>query len=271
MSDASDIQKAIESGWSAASKGDYFGVLGISSNAPVAKVQEGYFSLAKLLHPDRVASSGVDDATRQRALTVFKFATEAKDVLSDKSKRARFLAGDLEPTRLASSGESKGGRGGGRNKSELAKIAFHKGSVMLNKRAYKEAEVYLKEAADAKPDEAKHWQKLGWAIFQNSDARPQQKRLEEAREAWSKAIEINHDDAQTHYYMALFHKAVLEMDQCRGSLEQALFLDKNHVEAKRELRLLKMRTGGRRKARRDSNIFQRLMGSLQKKKKRKKR
>ncbi len=263
MSDTSDILKAIDDGWKAAMSGDYFGVLGINSNAPVAKVQEGYFTLAKLLHPDRVASAGVTTEQRDRALQVFKFATEAKDVLSDKTKRARFLAGDLEPTRMAAGAGGKPQmKGGGRNQAEMAKISFHKGSVMLNKRAYKEAEAYLREAVDAKPEEAKHWQKLGWAIFQNMEARPTQKRLDDAREAWAKALEINHEDVQTHYYMALYHKAVDDMDACRASLEQALFMDANHVEAKREMRLLKMRTAKGKQRARYGNILRKIMNTL---------
>ena len=252
---STEITAMLDERYEAARAGDYFGVLKIEPNAPPNKVNEAYFALAKLLHPDMITRAGLDEL-RERATTVFKFATEAKDVLSDRTRRARFLKGELNPTRV-STGVSKPNQA--RNVGEIAKISFHKASVFLNKRAYAEAEKHLRKAVEAEPGNARYWQTLGWAVFQSTGERRDSDRLEEARVCWDKSLEMNYDNAQSHYYMALYHKARGEMQECRDELEQALFQDSAHVEAKRELRLIRMRA---RKGRESGSFLARLMTSI---------
>ena len=257
---ASEIKDLLDERFEAARSGDYFGVLKIDASASPNKVLEAYFSLAKKIHPDMIARQGLDEL-REQAVTVFKFATEAKDVLADRTRRAQFIKGDLNPTRI-STGVTRPGKP--RNATEIAKIAYHKGSVFLNKRAYAEAEKHLRAAAEAEPGNGKYWQSLGWAIFQNSGERRDSDRIEEAKICWEKSLEINYDNAQSHYYMALLHKATGEMDSCRDELEQALFQDANHVEAKRELRLIRMRA---KRDRGSGGILSRLITGLKTQKK----
>ena len=237
-----ETRALLEKRFEAASAGDYFGVLGLEENAGNKQVQDNYFKLAKLLHPDKISSnSEFDDNDRQKALQVFKFATEAKDVLADKDLRQKYVKGELQPDRVSQSGDRSKKRV--KSPEEVAKIAFHKGTVLLNKRAYQDAERFLMEAAKAQPDDPKHWQKLGWAVFQNTADREEEQRLEEAKRCWSKAISCDQEDPQSHYLMALYYKAVGKKGPCREALEKALFLNPNYVEAKREMRLLKMRSG----------------------------
>ena len=243
-----ETRSLLEKRFEAASAGDYFGVLGLEESAGTKQVQDNYFKLAKLLHPDKISSSGeFSEEDRQKALQVFKFATEAKDVLADKALRQKYVKGELQPDRVSSGGDRNKKRV--KSQEEVAKIAFHKGTVLLNKRAYQDAERFLMEAAKAKPDNPKHWQKLGWAVFQNTADRDEEQRLEEAKRCWSKAISCDQDDAQSHYLMALYYKAVGKTGACKESLDKALYLNANFVEAKRELRLLKMRSGKGKKRR----------------------
>jgi len=236
-------------------------VLGLEDTAGTKQVQDGYFKLAKLLHPDKITASGeFGDDERQQALQVFKFATEAKDVLSDKSQRAKFLRGELQPERVSKSSGDRSKRV--KSEEEIAKIAFHKGTVLLNKRAYKDAEQFLTEAVKAQPEVAQHWQKLGWAVYQNQEDRDEKKRLEEAKRCWSKAVSVDHEDAQSHYCMALYYKAVGKKSKCQQSLEQAISLNANFIEAKREMRLLKMRSGKGKSRKKKSGGGEGLLGQL---------
>ena len=247
-----EIRALLAERFEAARAGDYFKVLAVETNAPPNKVLEAYFALAKKIHPDMITRAGLDDL-REQAVTVFKFATEAKDVLADRQRRAAFLKGELNPTRVAT-GVTRPAQA--KNAGEIAKISFHKGTVFLNKRAYAEAEKHLRKAVEAEQGNAKYWQSLGWAIFQNASGRQDEDRLEEARICWEKSLEMNYDNAQSHYYIALYYKALDDMEQCRDALEQAIFQDGNHVEAKRELRLIRMRS---RKGRETGNFLSRLM------------
>ena len=258
-----EIQTLLQERLDAAVEGDYFSVLGLDDKASPKKVQDAYFKLAKVMHPDKISAyQDLSAEEKKGAVQIFKFATEAKDVLSDKNRRAQYVNGELQANRVVG---GAGSAGKAKNRDELAKIAFHKGTVMLNKRAYAEAERYLKEACAEKPELAKHWQKLGWAVFQNGADRTDKQRLEEARRCWEKALKADDEDAYTHYYMSQYHKQSGNTSQCRAALEQALFLNANLVEAKRELRLLRMRSGKGRRSKTSGGFFGKLMEQLTKK------
>jgi len=256
-----DAIELVKKRYEAAAGGDYFGVLGVPKNASDKVVQAAYFSLAKLIHPDKIEDRGLGEV-KQKALTVFKFATEAKEVLTDKTKRKQFVSGELEPSRIALDDEGSEQRTA-RNADDMARIAYHKGRVYLNKGAYGPAEEYLRDAVKVNPNIDTFWEKLGWAIFRNIEGkRSEPDRQKEARECWVRGLKINDENSQIHYYMALYHKARNESAQCREALERAVFKNKKHVEANRELRLLKMRAGKKKK--KGKNMLTKLMKTLKK-------
>ncbi|MEI7580570.1 MAG: DnaJ domain-containing protein, partial [bacterium] len=65
------------------SKKDYYVVLGVTKNASDAEIKKAYRALAMKHHPDRNPGD-------KKAEALFKEATEAYEVLSDKDKRARY-------------------------------------------------------------------------------------------------------------------------------------------------------------------------------------
>ena len=218
----------------AATEGNYFAALGLEDGADEGAVNKAYLVMAKSVHPDMVSRNGLDELKKE-ASELFKFITEARDVLTDKKRRAEYERGDLEAQAVGSGGSSA------KNARDLAKLAYQKGNVMLKKRGYDQAEEHLREAVQENPDEPKYWQKLGLAVFRNQDAREDGERLEEASKCWGKALELDDEDADSHYYAALYHKAKGDQNRCRKALEQSVKLNPKNVEARRELRLIKMR------------------------------
>ena len=67
----------------AATKRDYYEVLGVNKNCAQDELAKAYRKLAMKYHPD----SNRDD---ENAIVKFKEAAEAYEVLSDKDKRARY-------------------------------------------------------------------------------------------------------------------------------------------------------------------------------------
>ena len=65
--------------------------------------------------------------------------------------------------------------------------------------------------------------------------------------------------------MSQYFKQTGNTTECKAALEQALFLNANLVEAKRELRLLRMRSGKGRRSKGGGSFFGRLMEQLTKK------
>ncbi len=230
-----EIRKLITTRGELAEKGDYFGVLGLPEGAPVADVRASYFALVKQLHPDRLGQIGLASMQKEAA-RLFHTMTQAHETLSDPKRREEYVqlrargGGPMTATaRVAAANE------------EAAKIAAHKGSVMMKKADFAEAENFFREACAARPDVARYWQSLGWAIFHNEE-RPEDNRLDEAARCYEKALQIDAEDAQTHYSVALLWKAKGEQTKARRALEKAIAAKADFIEAKRELRLMDMRS-----------------------------
>lgn len=232
------MRKLIEAKYKLAQQGDYYGLLGTTSSASSDEIRKAYFKLAKNLHPDKVGRLGLTDIKAQ-SVKVFQLITEAYNTLNDAKKRKAFDDGTLEGGAGASA-EAKSAAANAA--SEAAKIAYHKGSVMMQKRAYSEAEAYFREATEAHKDVARYWQALGWAIFNDETARAKGPRLEATKKAYEAALELDPHDAQTHYSLGLFWKAKSDAKKMRRSMEKTLNFDPKHINAQRELRLLKMRS-----------------------------
>jgi len=247
---AKEVEKLINDKFAIAEKGDYYKLLGVGKEANASEVRRAYFAIVKRVHPDRLPKLGLSALTPQ-AGRLFQVLTEANDTLGDAKKKAEYDKGNLKgatPTNPSS-------KGGQQNQIEMGKIAFHKGNVMLNKRAWGEAEKLLRDAVAVTDDNARYWQTLGWAVFCNEEDRPEKTRLEAARECFEKALELNDEDSMTHYNIGLYWKAKGNMKRCKQAMKRAIECKSNFVEAKRELRLMKMREenekagGGKSKSR----------------------
>jgi DnaJ-class molecular chaperone len=231
------VRTLIREKFKVAETGDYFGVLGLARDASIAEVRKAYFGLAKYLHPDKLGPLGLEDM-KEEAIKLFRVVTVAHETLSNPQKREEYLTGKLK----AATPEKPQTQAAGPEQSvEEAKIAFHKGSVLLGKRAYPEAEKLFREATRLRPDVARYWQSLGWAIFNNEDARPTDRRLEQARKSFEQALELDSEDYRTHYCMGLYWKQMGKLDACKNEMQDALKNKPDFIEAQREIRLMEMR------------------------------
>jgi tetratricopeptide (TPR) repeat protein len=201
-------------------------------------VRKAYFAMAKSLHPDRVGRLGLTELKPQ-ATKLFQLVTEAYNTLSDPQRRKDYATGKTKAATPSASVAAQAVTASAN--VEAAKIAYHKGSVMMQKRAYGEAEQHFREATEANDKMARYWQSLGWAIFNNEEGRSDAQRLEAAKKAYEKALELDENDAQTHYSIGLYWKAQGDTKKMRKAMEKAVQGDPNNINAKRELRLLKMR------------------------------
>lgn len=70
-------------------KGTLWEALGLPWNAPVPAVRAAYLDAAKVFHPDRYAGKRLG-SYRARLEKIFRHVTEARDTLSDESRRAAY-------------------------------------------------------------------------------------------------------------------------------------------------------------------------------------
>lgn len=259
------VRQLLEDRFQAAVDGDYYAVLGVEKDAEGSKIQAAYIEMAKTIHPDMLGKEELEQF-KEKATSLFRFATEAQEVLTHPNKRKEYDSGDLV-AKGVHGGEATGSEE--RNRQNKAKVKYQKGSVLLNRRGWAQAEEHLREAVEFNETEARYWRKLGWAIF-NNPVSEIQKRQDEACRCWIQALELEESDAETHYFMALYHKAKGDQNKMRKALERTVKLKARHVEAQRELRLLRMRSEKQKASDTPINRFFQAFANLGKKKKKKK-
>jgi tetratricopeptide (TPR) repeat protein len=231
---------------------DYFAMLDVHMNATESQIKESYYRLAKLVHPDILEKHGLKDL-KEQANVAFKGINEAYNVLSDKTKKHKYITGEIK----ASSGNPVVDK---KKKAEEAKMFFHKGQILLQKRGYRESEECLRKAVSLDDSQGKYFAALGWSIFQNPESRESQ-RLEDAKKYFERAIELSHQDPQPLYYMSLYYKALGDTGRQKRYLQDALAINPKYLDALREMRLLRIR--GAKKP----GLFDMLSGFFAKKKK----
>jgi len=235
-----DVPELIRQKYALLEADDPFAILGVSPDADAATIKTAFYDLVRILHPDAVARLNVSAELRDQAEAVFKRVSESFQVLSDPRRRAEYQV------RMARGAEMVK-----RDPAAEARIHFHKGTLLMQRRAYAEAESCFRRAVELDRSVAKYVYNLGMAIMHNS-AMTETNRLEEARRYFAAALELAPQDPDAHYYMALYYKAKGDTQAQRKELEQCLAISERHVDAQREMRLLAMRTS---KGGKSSSLF----------------
>ena len=250
MADSS-LKMTIKEKALAMEKGDYFGVLGLETDAEGADVQKAYFLMAKTFHPDKITKLGLEDAELKEARKVFEFMTQAFNVLSDPSKRRSIASGKT----VANPHQSK------LSKGDDAQIFLHQGLKMMRMKAWDKAEEFMRKAAHKDGQNVEVLSNLGWAVF-NNPKKKEPVRLEEAKNIWEQALKVDGKDPQANYYMSLYCKAAKKVVEQERYLTVALDHKSDFVDAQREMRLLKMRSG---KSGKETSLLAKLFPSFVKK------
>jgi len=208
---------------------DHFGVLGVPTDAAPDVIQQAYFGLAKLFHPDKIDREDLTPEELERARVIFEFMTESYNILQDAGKRAALSRGS-------------GAEGIGKKRSSVdeARIFSHKATKMLRMRDWEKAEMYLRQAISREPENCEFLCQIGWATFNNMD-RVESERIEEARNFWVKALEKDDKSVDANYYMSLYFKSTGDTFKQSKHLKKALDYKPDFVDAQRELRLIEMR------------------------------
>ncbi len=240
------VRQAIEDVTKAMARNDFFAALGIERDAGADEIRRRYFALAKLLHPDRLRRTGLSEEERAAGARAWEFATTAMKVLTDPARRAQLEdaleRGEDNP--FTQSAEAKA-------RVDEARSFYRRARKLLQGHAWAEAEKLLRAAVERQPDNVRYVAALGWAVFHNP-AHPEDRRLEAARRLWEKVLELSPKNVDALYYLSLYYKAVGDVASQRRFLDAVLRFEPEHVDAQRELRLLRIRQANRREADDDS-------------------
>lgn len=220
----------VEQKYAQAIADDYLGLLDATDKTPEPIVRKRYIELVKLFHPDNLKRNGMEEG-KAKAAIVFKKLAEALEVLTTPDKREVYLAQGQD---------GQEGPSGVKGTDEDAKIAMHQSKMLLRSRAFDEAIKLLKQYVTFVPDDPEGYQLLGWAHFQNP-ATQGSGGMEKAVECWQKALSLNPENAETHYYLSLYYKASGDKKLQGKHLRKVLSHNPRHVGGLREQRLAEMR------------------------------
>jgi DNA-binding response OmpR family regulator/tetratricopeptide (TPR) repeat protein len=219
---------------------DFFWVLGVHRDAPIAEIERSYESLARSFHADRYRLAPEDD--RKAAQEMFARLTEAHRVLTDPAARRSYVSNLVraestdEPV-TAVDAIPRGSLGvppGPTNNA--AKSLFEVGVEHLRARRHHQAVEALRQAARLVPNNADYRAELGWALFRQApaDARAGRAAVAELRRATQ--IDERHRAATMH--LAEIFAQTGQPELAVAELQRLLDLDPSAGEVADELRRL---------------------------------
>jgi tetratricopeptide (TPR) repeat protein len=221
---------------------DYFTLLGLPIGAPPDDVKNTYFMLARKLHPDRLASIGVDDEDR-KAQRLMACLNEAFAVLNDPVRRADYV------TVLGRGGEAAV-RAEEQAADELAmrvmraEEAFRLGEMALRREQIDQAVQQFGIAAELQPNEAEYQAMLAWATFA---AAPDKNVVAQVtRRALTRAADANDRSPTALFYLGRVERMLGREKEALHYFQEVLRIKPSHSEATSEARILEQRLKARR-------------------------
>jgi tetratricopeptide (TPR) repeat protein len=211
---------------------NFFDRLGLQTTASGKDATVAFMQVAKSYHPDQIPQEA---SPRVRSLSsdIFALYNEAHQTLSDNRKRieyaeaieAGFEDGQVDISKIMES-----------------EMMFQKGEVLANAGRFAEAQDLFQKAIDLNPDEGEFFIYRGYATFfatQNPDTMARERCLQDIK----KGLQMRDNNVANGFlFLGRIYKALGDLDTASKNFKKALGLEKNNLEASRELRLLSMRS-----------------------------
>ncbi|MEO8846810.1 MAG: DnaJ domain-containing protein [Kofleriaceae bacterium] len=216
---------------------DHFQLLGISQDATPDLIRAAYFTLARKLHPDRLASLGIHDPNHD-AQRVMAQINNAFALLNDHLKRLEYLA-------VLSRGGESVVRAEDAKADEMAmKImsaeeAFRRGEMALRREQLEAAIVEFSTAVELQPQEAEYQALLVWAKF--AAATDKQVIAHKTRIELQRAAERSVQSPTARFYLGRVERILGREREALEHFYEVLRIKSNHAEASSEIRVLETR------------------------------
>ncbi len=206
---------------------NFFDVLGVAKEADASAVKIAYFKLAKSSHPDTVPPGTHEDIAKLKA-DIFALVGDAHRTLSDAKLRDEYT--------------KEVNAGGSGEKVDIAKILraeeyFQKGVILTRARKFPEAVKMLSDAIDASDIEGEYYAWRGWAKFFTFSDKKEGRT--EALKDIALCMKKNPNVAAMYYFQGFMAKVLGDMGAAKTNFTKAIQLDPRHIDAQRELRMMK--------------------------------
>jgi len=210
---------------------DYFTILGLDRTASPAAIKAKYFELAKQYHPDNYKNTKL----LMIAEKIFILINEAYDVLSNKKKRVLYerslRAIDTQKSQIDLERKLSDDR------------LMQKGMAFLQSNNWgAAADLFEKAMAQTESPNLRCQLYHTWAVF-NRDIRQDPTIREKAESIFLQIVQQDPKLVDLYIIRGKFYRK-LEIDsRALTQFEHALTLDPDNIEALREIRLIKQRSG----------------------------
>jgi curved DNA-binding protein CbpA len=206
---------------------NYFEILGLNPNADAAAVKVAYFKFARAYHPDTVPPDAPEQLGKLKA-EIFGRVGDANRMLSDDKTRAEYL----EEVKAGNAGE----------KVDIAQILaaeemFQKGGILVKARKFPEAVKMLDDAIKANAEEGEYFAWRGYAKFFTFPDKKQG--FAEAMKDIAVCLKRNDKVAAAWYFQGHMSKLLGDNAAAKKHFQKCVQLNPEHIDAQRELRLLK--------------------------------
>ena len=216
---------------------DHFQLLGVPPEVGHEALRKAYFSLARQLHPDRLAALGISDDGRH-AQRLFAQINAGFAILSDQARRARYV--DV----LRRGGEAVVRAEQARAEELTRRIlegeeAYRRGDLALRRDQPAAAVTELERAVQLSPDEADYHAALAWARFCAAPDRPAAAAA--TRAALDRAIQRAPRSVTARFYLGRVERMLGRDQDALKHFRDVVTASPGHAEAAAELRVLESR------------------------------
>lgn len=216
---------------------DHYQLLGISQGATPDLIRAAYFTLARKLHPDRLASLAIHDPNHDAQRVMAQINT-AFAVLNDNLKRLEYLS-------ILSRGGESAVRSEDAKADEMAmKImhaeeAFRRGEMALRREQLDAAIAEFSTAVELQPQESEYQALLIWAKF--AAASDKQQIAHKTRIELARAAERSMQSPTARFYLGRVERILGREREALEHFYEVLRIKSNHAEASSEIRVLETR------------------------------
>jgi curved DNA-binding protein CbpA len=207
----------------------YYEVLGVPTEAAVDVIQNAFFQLAKVWHPDRLPSELAD--VRDLATRAFARMSEAHQTLIDAERRREYDAKSAAGGTDAAEQEQV-------QRVLRAHTAYQKAVVHMKRNALEAAEVEARRAAEDDPEQADYIGLVAWLESLKPGAK-----LEPLIAELDKAVKMEENNLRVRWFRGQLFKRLGRNGRALADFRFIFERDPKHVDAQREIRLFEMRKG----------------------------
>jgi hypothetical protein len=217
-------------------RADYFTMLEVPRDATRSDIESSFYTLAKRWHPDRLP--GELTPVRPACSRVFARMSEAHAALVDDESRARYM-------KLLADGS-----GSPEMQETLARVVeaatnFQKAEVCLRRNDLAQAETLCRRAVDLDATQPDYQAMLAW-LFALKPENQSADKTKAAIQMLERAIAMSERCEKAFFYRAMLYKRLGRADAAVRDFKRVVNLNPRNIDAAREVRLYRMRAGGRR-------------------------